>query len=839
MSDLPERAGVVVVGGGIVGSSVAWHLADRGWRDVLLLDQGPLPDPGGSTGHASNFIFPVDHSKEITELTLDSMRQYAELGVLTSAGSMEVARSEERLQELRRRMASAKAWGVDAELIAPHEIKGLVPYANTDLLLAGFYTPSGGVVDPLRAASLMRERAETLGALTVRGETAVTGIDTVSGRVSRVRTDRGDVATEVVVVACGVWSRRVAAMAGATIPLTPAVHQMIDVGPIRELEQADAWVSFPVVRDMDVKMYERQRGPDLEIGSYAHRPILHDPEEIPPVGAPGQQSPTRFPFTADDFAPQLEHAKELFPDLLAQPGPQTRTAINGLLSLTPDGHPLLGETPEVHGLWSAAAVWIKEAPGVGRVIAEWMTDGTSEIDPHGADIARLYPHARTRTHVRARAAEGFPKIYGIAHPREQWSSNRPLRTSPFHPRQVELGAEFFEVGGWERPQWYESNAGLVHEYAGRVADRPYEWDARWWSPISTAEHLALRDRVAMIDLTAFALFDVTGRGALDFVQHVAMAQVDRPVGRVVYTPLLADNGCFRADLTIVRLRDQHFRIITGGADGSRDLAWLRAHLPADGTAHLSDLTSAYCTLGVWGPRARDLVAAVADADVSDAGFPFGTAREVVLGGVPTLMVRISYVGDLGWEIHAPMEQGLRVWDTLWRAGQEFGVVPAGAGVYGTSGRIEKAHRLMNAELTLEYDPVEAGLALPRVKDADFVGRPAYLRARERGPRAVLCTLVVEDHTSRDGAPRFMTGNEPVLTTDGDPIVDAAGRRSYVTSAGSAPSLGAYLLLSYLPPHLAVEGTRLSVEYMSERYPVRVLTTGRSAPFDPEHTRMKG
>ena len=838
MSQLPDRADIVVIGAGIVGSSIVRHLAELGRRDIVLVEKGPLPDPGGSTGHASNFIFPVDHSKEITDFTLDSLRQYAELDVLISCGGMEVARSEERLQELRRRMASAKAWGVPAELIAPHEIKGLVPFVNADLLLAGFYTPTGAVVDPLRAGALMRERAESLGALTVHSETEVTGIDTARGRVTRVRTDRGDVETETVVVACGVWSPRIAAMAGARIPLTPAVHQMIDVGPIPELEQSGSWVSFPLVRDMDSKMYERQRGADLEIGSYAHRPILHTPEEIPAVGAPGQESPTRFPFTADDFAAQLEQARELFPDLLNRPGLKTPTAINGLLSLTPDGHPLLGETPEVRGLWSAAAVWIKEGAGVGRAIAEWITAGTSEIDTHGADIARLYPHARTPTHVRARAAEGFPKIYGIAHPREQWTTNRPLRTSPFHPREQDLGAVFFETGGWERPQWYEANAPLLEQYADRIAGRDAEWDARWWSPIIDAEHLAMRDRVAMVDLSAFAVFDVTGDRALDYVQSMAMAQVDRPVGRVVYTPLLAENGGFRADLTIVRLGEQHFRIITGGADGARDKKWLTDHLPADGSAHLSDLTSAFCTLGVWGPRARDLVASVTDDDVSDSGFPFGTAREVVLGGVPALMVRISYVGDLGWEIHAPMEQGLRLWDTLWEAGQAYGVVPAGIGVYGTTGRMEKAHRLMNAELTLEYDPVEAGLALPRVKDADFVGKPAYLQARGREPAATLCTLVVDDHAAADGTPRYMTGNEPVLTPDGKPIVDGRGRRSYVTSAGSAPSLQRYLLLAYLPPEYAVEGASLLVEYMSEHFPVSVLAVGRTAPFDPDHTRMK-
>lgn len=835
MAKMPERADVVVIGAGVTGNSVAWHLADLGWRDIVQLDKGPLPDPGGSTGHASNFVFPVDHSKEITDLTLDSQRQYADLGVMTMCGGLEVARSEERMQELRRRMTSARSWGVEAELVSPEEIKALVPYCNTDLLIGGFYTPTGAIVDPVAAGALMRERAERLGVLTVCAGTEVTGFEVTRGRVRQVHTDRGPIETDTVVIACGVWSPLVAALAGARIPLTPAVHQMIDVGPIPELERSGQWVSFPLVRDMDNKMYERQRGTDLEIGSYAHRPILHHPVEIPAVGAGDQESPTSFPFTARDFEPQLRQARELFPGLLDRPDVTVRKALNGLLSLTPDGGPLLGRTPEVAGLWSAAAVWIKEAPGAGRMVAQWLTEGSTEIDLHGADISRFYPYARTDSHVRARAAEGFPKIYGIAHPREQWTTNRPQRTSPFYPRTTELGAVYHETAGWERPHWYESNADLLERYADRIPQRTAEWDRRWWSPIIEAEHLAMRDGVALVDLSAFAAFDVTGPGALDYLQYLAMAQVDRPVGRVVYTPLLAPNGGFRSDLTIVRLGGQHFRVITGGADGARDLAWFTDHLPADGSVHLADVTSGMCTLGVWGPRARDLVSAATDEDLGDAAFPFGTARDVVLGGVPTSMLRISYVGDLGWEIHAPAEHGLRLWDTLWEAGRRYDVRPAGIGVYGTTGRLEKAHRLMGAELTGEYDPVEAGLALPGVKSADFIGKAAYLQARERNPATVLCTLALQDQPPT----RFMTGNEPVLTGSGEPLVDARGRRSFVTSAGPAPSLGRYLLLAYLPPEHAVTGERLQVEYLGDRHPVTVLATGRTAPFDPDHTRVKG
>jgi len=844
VSPLPDRAQVVVIGAGIVGNAVVHHLARLGWRDVLLVDKGPLPDPGGSTGHASNFVFPVDHSREITLLTGDSVRQYAELGTLTTCGGIELARTAERVQELHRRMSSARAWGIDAELITPAQVVEKVPFLDPTVVLAGFWTPSVAVVDPLRAGELMRERATAAGALTVSALTEVRGIDVEDGRVRRVRTDRGDVETEYVVVACGVWSPRIAALAGAAIPLTPAVHQMIDVGPIEELAATGREIAFPIIRDMDPLMYERQSGADLEIGSYAHRPILLDPDEIPSLAA-AALSPTQLPFTPDDFDPQMEAALELFGGILDRPDAGIRHAINGLLSLTPDGHPLLGETPEVRGLWSAAAVWIKEGPGVGRLIAEWMTDGAPEIDPHAADIARFAPHERSRAHVRARAAEGFNKTYGIVHPREQWSSDRGARRSPFHAREEALGAEFFEVAGWERPQWYRSNEPLVAELG--VADRPHEWDARWWSPIINAEHLAMRRGVAMIDLSAFAQFDVRGPGALAYLQYLTVAQMDRPVGRVVYTPVLGPDGGFRSDLTVVRLGRSHFRVVTGGADGARDLHWFVRHLPADGSVTLQDVTSAVCTLGLWGPRARDVLAAVTDgpaADtVSDTAFPFATARTLHVGSIPVLALRLSYVGELGWELHTATEHGLRLWDTLVEAGRPHGLVPAGIGVYGTTARMEKGYRLMGHELDAEHGPVEAGLALPGLKAQDFVGKAAYTKAREGEPEATLCTLTLDgsEDGARDasGLRRYPQGGEPVLTRAGERITDRRGRPSYVTSAGAAPSLGTHLLMAYLPPWHAVEGAGLLVEYLGERYPVTVARAGRTPLFDPDDTRMRG
>ena len=838
MASLPERAKVVIVGAGIVGNSMAWHLAKLGWRDIVLLEKGTLPNPGGSTGHASNFIFLTDHNKEMAAFTIDSANQYRDLGVYHECGGIEVARTPERMEELKRRMASSKSWGVEGvRLMTPAEVKAMVPFIEESIILGGFYTPGVGVVDSLQAGTLMRQMAQEMGALTIAAGVEVTGVDTESGRVTRVRTDHGDIDTEYVVIACGIWSPRIAKMAGASIPLTPAVHQMIDIGPVPMFANARTEVDYPIVRDMDTNMYERQHGNGFEVGSYAHRAILMDPDDIPSIEA-SALSPTMLPFTQEDFDPQLEDALELFPSIVGDEKVGVKLAINGLLSLTPDGNPIIGETPEVRNLWAVAAVWIKEAPGIAKCVAEWMTHGTPEIDPHGSDIARFYDHHKTWQHINARTTEGFNKTYGIVHPMEQWESNRPIRRSPAAVRHAELGAVAFEAAGWERPFWYASNEPLLAEYGERVMPRAAEWDSRWWSPLINAEHLAMRDRAGLVDLSAFAIFDITGPGALAALERLCVNKVDVRPGRTVYTPLLNAAGGILADLTIMRLTHYQFRVVTGGGMGMRDKKIFIDGLPADGTAQLVDLTSATTTFGLWGPRARDILASVTDADVSHAGFPFLTSKSVDIDGVRTLASRISYVGELGWEIYVPMEQGLRVWDALWAAGKPHGMVPVGIGTYAVTSRLEKGYRAHGAELELDFNLVEAGMARPSLKDADFVGRAAYEAQRAADPVTILCTLTVDDPTSSSGVKRYMLGREPIMTPDGRSIVDAKGRRSYVTSAGSGPSVGKHLLMTYLPPEHAVEGTKLVVEYFGEHYPVTVAIAGATPLFDPDNARIR-
>ncbi len=840
----PSSAKVVVIGAGIVGNCLVGHLSEMGWTDMVLIDKGPLPNPGGSTGHASNFIFPVDHNKEMALLGVQSANQYRDIGLSVDCGGIEVARTEERMNELNRRMTSATSWGVDARLLTPTEVKELVPFINDEVILGGFYCPTVSVVDSLETGTQMRKKALDMGAVQVFASTEVLDLVTEDSHVPGQRTikavvtDKGTIEAEYVVIASGVWSNRVANMAGAYIPLVPAVHQMADVGPMDILAETNNEIGYPIVRDMDTFCYERQSSGSMEVGSYAHRPILHHPDEIP-SNDEAALSPTEMPFTADDFDDQMEQAIELM-DMLGDA--EIKYAINGLLSLTPDAMPCLGEIPEVRNLWSAAAVWVKEGPGMAQVVAEWMTHGYPRvIDSHASDIARFYEHEKSDEHIWARSEEHFNKTYGIVHPSEQWESRRNLQVGPYFSRQEDLGAMFFSARSWERPQWYNSNSDLIERYG--LEEREVEWDNRWWSPITIGEHLNLRENAGMVDLSAFQVYELEGPGAVAFADYLAVNKVDKPVGSSVYTPWLTPDGGFHSDLTMMRMAEDKVRIVTGVFDGGRDSFWIKKHLPTDGSVTFTDITLDTTTLGVWGPTAPAIVGKLTDHDLSQEGSPYGSLRNVEIqtasGPIKATLFRISYVGDTGWEIYTAWDNGPALWDALMEAGAEHGLRPTGGGVYGTSGRLEKGYRLMGAELESEYSPVEAGLARPKVKAADFIGKEAYLLARESEPIAKMCTFTVEDLTDSQGRKRYpQGGNEPILTLDGERIVDSYGRVSRVCTAGPGPSVGKHLLLAYLPAELAVVGGDFLVGYQNETFPVKVAAIEGSV-FDAEDTRLKG
>ena len=505
---------------------------------------------------------------------------------------------------------------------------------------------------------------------------------------------------------------------------------MIDIGPVPRFEQSSKAIEYPIVRDMDVFMYERQDGVGLEIGSYAHRSILHDPEEIPTIEE-AALSPTEFPFTQADFDPQMVDALDLMPEIVGDESVGVKYAINGLISLTPDGMPILGETPEVKGLWAAAAVWVKEGPGVGKSVAEWMVHGESHIDLHTSDVSRFHAHQKTRAHVKARTFEAFPKTYGIIHPAEQWAR---IAASASH-RCTSARRSWARCSSRRPDGSVRSGTRRTHRSWSATAStlaRPSGMPAGG-RPIINAEHLAMREHAGLFDLCAFAIFDVQGPGALDALQRAVLAQVDVAVGRVVYTPVLGPGGGFKSDLTIMRLGDEEFRVVTGGAHGMADRKLFVDGLPEDGSATLVDVTTSWTTIGLWGPRARDILAGLTRDDVSHEGFPFGSCRTLEIGSQLVLASRISYVGDLGWELYVPIEQGARLWDVIWEAGTEHDLTACGIGVYGTTGRLEKCYRAYGAELESEYTVVEAGMQRPKVKEEDFVGKEAHLRHREEEP----------------------------------------------------------------------------------------------------------
>jgi len=836
----PSSAGTVVIGAGIAGSALVNELAKRGRDDIVLIDKGPLPDPGGSTGHASNFLFPVEHGKAITRLGYDSIDMYDEAGVYEQSGGIEVGRTEERLEEIKRRVASSKAFAQGGRVLNPDEVEEYVPYINKDILEGGFYSPRAGTCDPLRAGEIWRENAKDMGALQTFPNTEVTDLHVDGGEISAVETERGTVEADEVVIAAGLWSPALADMAGVEIPLTPAVHQLISVGPVEYFEDGEGEINYPVIRDMDAQMYERQHGNDMEIGSYQHRPILWDVEDIP-SNEEAPLSPTQPPLTEDAFEESMEAALDIVPELLDDPNAGVRHSIDGLLSVTPDNGSALGPFRDIDGLWSCTALWIKEAPAGAREVAKWMTQGHPDIEIIAEDhVDRFQEYGNTRSWVKSRSEEAYTYHYSIVHPSEQWQSgSRPLRTTGFYHRQEDLDARFFESAGWERARWYESNADLVEQYEDRIEalKRPHEWDSRWWSEIILGEHVHMRNNVGLIGDTGFGIFDIVGQDAYENMEKIAVAPMDMEVGQSKYTPILAENAGFKSDLTIARLGENHYRVITGGGMSGADQTWFQRHM--EGNAELITRSSELCTLGVWGPNAEALMDEITEESMQAEDFPFGAMRDVTIGPVNAKAFRISYVGEFGWEIYAPMDQGQKLWDTIYEAGTDgHNLRPVGTGVYGETGRMEKGMRLYGHELEIDYDPSEAGLAwLHGVKDEDFIGKEALQEAIDTEDSAKLCLMSVADHNPDGGTRRFPLGNEPILDEDGEVIVDEEGRKSYVTSAGAGPSVGKHLLLGYLPPEYAQEGQRVQVEYFDQHYPVDVEVVGYGGVFDPDNERL--
>ncbi|WP_405559910.1 FAD-dependent oxidoreductase [Streptomyces canus] len=807
---------VVIIGAGVVGAALADEISARGWTEVTVVDQGPLPATGGSSSHAPGLVFQANSSKTMTELARYTVEKFCSLDVdgqpcFLQVGGLEVATTPERVTELHRRQGWLTSWGVESRIVTADECVDKHPLVNRDRVLAGLHIPTDGLAKAVLAVEAQIRRATERG-VTFLARHEVLDVLQADGEVTGVRTDRGDLRADIVVCCAGIWGPKIARMAGMNLPLTPLAHQLAWTGPVPALAGQTEEAVRPILRHQDADLYYRDRHDTLGIGYYGHRPMPITADEILSVDE-ADGMPSVLKFTEDDFADAWTETQSLLP---ATREAKIEEAINGLFSFTTDGLPLLGESPDVKGFWVAEAVWVTHSAGVGRAVAEWLVDGhCTSFDLHECDVNRFEPHQLAPEYVLARDCQNFVEVYDILHPLQPSGDPRPLRTSPFYARQQELGAFFLEANGWERPHWYEANAGLVE---GRSIVTPNDWAARYWSPIVGAEAQATRETVAMYDMTALKRLEVSGRGAADFLERLCTGKVAKSVGSVTYTLLLDHDGGIRSDITVARLAPDLFQV---GANGNLDLDWFTRHLPADGTVQVRDITPGTCCIGLWGPLARDVLQPLTDEDFSAAGLKYFRAKRAHIGSVPVTAMRLSYVGELGWELYTTADQGLKLWDTLWRAARPLGGIAAGRGAFNSL-RLEKGYRSFGTDMTYEHDPYEAGVGFAVKADKeDFVGKAA-LERREADVRRKLTCLTIEDPLA------VVMGKEPVY--DGQRPV------GHVTSAAFGHTIGKGIAYAWLPAELAEAGRALRIGYFDRRVEAVVA---EEPLFDPAMSRLRG
>ena len=779
-----------MIGGGVIGCSILYHLAKLGWRDSVLVEQYQLTH--GSTWHSAGLVGQLRSSISLTRMMQYSVGLYAELKELTGndpgwhqLGGLRLASSEPRHEELRRQASWAKTFGLPMEIVSAREAQELFPPMSTDGVVAAAFIPDDGYLDPSQLTFSLAAAARTLGAH-IELRTTVTGIETQDNRVVAVETDRGRIECEVVINAAGMYAPEVARLAGVGLPIIPYGHQYLITEPFEP-----ALEPLPTLRDPDNLVYFRTEVGGLVMGGYERKPAPWALDGIPPG------------FEAKLLPEEWDRMEELFANAIrrvpAMESAEVKMFFNGPEAFTPDADFLLGET-DVRGFWVAAggcAHGLAGAGGIGKVMGEWIVDGQPEWDVWPLHLRRFGRQYGSQAYTLARSYEALSQYYDIKYPGEEKQAGRPLRVSPVYQRHRELGAAFGEKGGWERVNWYESNAAR-----GDESLRPRGWAGENWSPAIEVEARAAREAIALFDQSSFSKIEVRGPGALAFLERLCANRVDRPIGTLVYTQLLNQRGGIEADLSVLRRDEDRFLLVTGTAFGTHNRAWLARHAPDD--VSVDDVTSAYACLCLWGPKVRDVV---------DLDFPYMHARELAIGEVPVIASRVTYVGELGWELYCPAEYGLRLWDTL----HVDGVTPGGYRAIDAL-RLEKGYRAWASDLTSETTPYEAGLGFAVKPDkGDFIGRGALVEPQER-----LVCLTLADPRS------IALGSEPVRTDAGEIV----GR---VTSGGFGYAVGASIAYAYVPAELAEPGRRMSVDIFGEWVDAEI----RHEPlYDPKGERLR-
>ncbi|MBI5963518.1 MAG: FAD-dependent oxidoreductase [Chloroflexi bacterium] len=809
MSEFPTQAQVVIIGGGVGGASIAYHLTLMGWKDVVILERHELT--AGSTWHSAGLVGQMRSDANLTRMMHYSTDLYrklkAETGVDTSwreVGGLRLACSAERMEETKRLVGMANSFGVPMELISAKAAHDMFPLMSMDGVLGAAFTPNDGSIDPTGLTNALAAGAKNRGAK-IFTNTSVEGINLKDGRVSEVVTDKGVIKTEIVVNASGMWGREVGKMVGLNLPVVPMAHLYIMTKPIEGVTH-----SFPNLRDPDLLVYWREEVGGLITGGYERQPATFGMNGIP--------KDFKFQLLPPDwerFTPLMENSIRRVP---AIEHAEVVKLLNGPEGFTPDGEFLLGPTT-VKGFWVACAFCahgLAGAGGIGKVMAEWIIDGSPEWDMWRLDVRRFGPNYNSINYTVARTFETYTQYYDIHFPGEERLSKRNVRISPTYYRLRDLGCYFGEKMGWERPNWFKK-----YEEVATHGHEPRGWARQNWSRAIGHEHLMTRENAGLFDETSFNKFEVRGSGALNFLNTVCANEIDQPIGTIVYTQALNKRGGIECDFTVTRLAEDRFFIVTGTAFGQHDMSWLSLNMPEDGTVAIEDVGSAYACIGLWGPKARKILEKVTSDDVSNAGFPYMTNRRITIGDIPVLASRVTYVGELGWEFYCPTEYGLRLWDTLWEAGAPEGMVAGGYKAIDTL-RLEKGYRYWSGEISPDYTPYEAGLGFAvKLDKANFTGKDALVKQKAEGIKRKLCTLTLSDDRT------IVLGKEPIRS--GDKIV------GWVASGGFGYSVNKSIAYAYLPMEYAKVGTTLQVECFGEQVGAEVA---QAVLWDPKAERIR-
>jgi len=817
MSELPTQAQVVIIGGGVGGNSIAYHLTKLGWKDVVVLERHEITS--GSTWHSAGLVGQMRSDANLTRMMHYSTDLYrslkAETGQDTSwreVGGIRLACSAERMEETKRLVGMARSFGVPMELISPKEAHDMFPLMSLDGVIGAAYTPNDGSIDPTGLTNALSIGAKNRGARFFTN-TNVEKINIKNGRVNEVVTDKGTIKTEIVVNASGMWGREVGKMVGLSLPVIPMAHLYIMTKPIEGVTN-----KFPNLRDPDLLVYWREEVGGFITGGYERQPATFGMNGIP--------RDFKFKLLEPDwerFTPLMENSIRRVPAIETA---EVKMLLNGPEGFTPDGEFLLGPT-SVKGFWVACAFCahgLAGAGGMGKVMAEWIVDGSPEWDTWRLDVRRFGPNYNSLEYARARTFETYTQYYDIHYPGEERLSKRNVRMSPTYFRLQSLGCSFGEKMGWERPNWfrkYEELATHGHE--------PRGWMRHNWSRAIGHEHLMTREHAGLFDETSFNKFEVRGKGALNFLNTVCANQIDVPVGNLVYTQCLNKRGGIECDFTVNRLAEDRFFIVTGTAFGQHDMSWLSLNMPEDtstglsasGSVTIEDVSSNYACLGMWGPKARKILEKVTSDDISNDGFAYMTSKRMTVGDVPVIASRVTYVGELGWEFYCPMEYGLRLWDTLWEAGQSEGLVAGGYKAI-ESLRLEKGYRYWSGEISPDYTPYEAGLGFAvKLDKENFIGKEVLVKQKAEGIKSKLCTITLSDDRT------VVMGKEPIRI--GDKLV------GWVASGGFGYSVNKSIAYAYLPMEYAKAGTKLEIECFGEQVGAEVT---QAVLWDAKGERIK-